>query len=145
MATLLFLFSAILIAPGLSNGSLKPMRETRPEKFPRAHEEPARPGSEVPPAKRQRIFGVGVGFEKSGTLAGVPLNIVLPDSPAYRAGLLPGCIIAEINGEVTAGHTGDECARMIRESGSTVRIKYLDPAMKEKLLNLEKEWIALPE
>jgi hypothetical protein len=123
-----------------------PMRATRPDKFPRPQEEPARPGPETPPpSKRQRIFGVGVGFERSGTLAGVALNIVLPDSPASRAGLLPGCIISEINGEPTAGRAGEDCARLIRDASTRVKLKYLDPAMKEKVLILEKEWLVLPE
>lgn len=122
------------------------MRATRPEKFPRPQEEPVRPGTVVPPpGKRQRIFGIGVGFERSGTLAGVALNIVLPDSPAARAGLMPGCIISEINGEATAGRIGEDCARLIRDGATKVRIKYLDPALKEKVLVLEKEWLALPE
>ena len=58
---------------------------------------------------------------------------------------MPGCIISEINGEPTAGRAGDDCARLIRDASSRVKIKYLDPAMKEKVLFLEKEWLALPE
>ena len=86
-----------------------------------------------------------MGFERSGTLAGVALNIVLPDSPASRAGLLPGCIISEINGELLGGRVGEDCARLIRDGSAKVRIKFLDPAMKEKLITLEKEWIVVPE
>jgi hypothetical protein len=138
------LFAALVFAP--SREFATPMRATRPEKFPRPQEEPMRPGTEMPvPGKKQRIFGIGVGFERSGTLAGVALNIVLPDSPAARAGLIPGCIISEINGEATAGRIGEDCARLIRDGSAKVRIKYLDAAMKEKVLVLEKEWLALPE
>ena len=123
-----------------------PMRTTRSERFPRPQEDPVRPGPEAPGApKKQRIFGIGVGFERSGTLAGVALSIVLPDSPAARAGLLPGCIISEINGELIGGRVGEDCARLIRDGTSKVRIKYLDPAMKEKVITLEKEWIVVPE
>lgn len=122
------------------------MRTTRPDRFPRPQEEPVRPGPGTPATtKKQRIFGIGVGFERSGTLAGVALSIVLPDSPAARAGLLPGCIISEINGEPIGGRVGEDCARLIRDGATKVRIKYLDPAMKEKVINLEKEWIIVPE
>lgn len=135
---------AIFLGP--VDGRATPMRATRPDKFPRPQEEPVRPGTETPgPGKKQRIFGIGVGFERSGTLAGVALNIVLPNSPASRAGLVPGCIISEINGEATAGRVGDDCARLIRDATGRVKIKYLDPAMKEKVLILDKEWLALPE
>ena len=124
----------------------EPLRATKPDKFPRPEEEPVRPGApEKAPSKRTRIFGIGVGFERSGTLSGVALNIVLADSPAYRAGLLAGCIISEINGEQTAGRSGEECARLIRDGGSRVRLKFLDPAMKERAITLEKEWIVVPE
>jgi hypothetical protein len=140
----LTVIAALFVSP--AGGEAKPMRATRPDKFPRPQEEPMRPGTEMPaPGKKQRIFGIGVGFERSGTLAGVALNIVLPDSPAARAGLLPGCIISEINGEATAGRIGEDCARLIRDGSTKVRIKYLDPALKEKVLILEKEWLALPE
>jgi predicted metalloprotease with PDZ domain len=129
-----------------ATGEARPLRTTKPERFPRAQEEPLRPGTEMPaPGKKQRIFGIGVGFERSSTLAGVALSIVLPDSPAARAGLMPGCIISEINGEATAGRIGEDCARLIRDGSTKVRIKFLDPALKEKVLFLEKEWLVIPE
>lgn len=144
MNSLLAVFSAGMLFS--SPAAPQPMKATKPDGFPRPQEEPPRPGREPQGgAKRQRIFGIGVGFERSGTLAGVALNTVLPDSPAFRAGLMTGCIISEINGERTAGRTGEDCARLIREGGVTVRIKFLDPAMKERAISLEKEWIAVPE
>src|SRR5580693_1303491 len=54
-------------------------------------------GNDALPARRW-IFGIGVGFEPVGTTLGVPLRQVLAGSPAERAGLAPGAIIAEING-----------------------------------------------
>lgn len=95
--------------------------------------------------KPARIFGIGVGFEKTGILAGVPLTVVLPGSPAERAGLVPGCVIVEINGHATVGRRGEDCANIIREALGIVRLKYLDAGMKERVLNLDKEWIDLPE
>jgi len=144
MLPLLAALSASLVLQSLPGPQL--CKETRPDKFPRNPDDPGRNPAEVtPPAKKQRIFGIGVGFERSGTLAGVALNIVLPDSPAFRAGLMNGTIITEINGESTAGRSGEDCARIIREGGSTVRMKVLDAAMKERAIVLDKEWIAVPE
>ena len=142
---LLTVTTAALFLGALDSSAL-PMRPTRTDRFPRPPEDPIRPGPENPATtKKQRIFGIGVGFERSGTLAGVALSIVLPDSPAARAGLLPGCIISEINGEPIGGRVGEDCARLIRDGATKVRIKYLDPAMKERVINLEKEWIVVPE
>jgi hypothetical protein len=98
-----------------------------------------------PAAPRRMIFGVGVGFEPAGAAQGARLSTVLPNSPASRAGLVPGCIVTEINGEITVGRAGDDCARAIRDAFGPVRIKYLDPALREKTLTLEKAWLTLPE
>jgi hypothetical protein len=137
----LAVFLALLVTPAAPAA----LRGSKPDRFPRS-DDPPRPGLESPAApKRQRIFGIGVGFEVGGTLAGVALKLVLPDSPAFRAGLISGCIVAEINGQPTAGRTGDECARIIREGGNTVQMKVLDPTMRERTIQLEKQWLAVPE
>jgi len=136
------LLAALLLAVPDAPAAL---RGTKNDKLPRGTE-PAKPGLEAPPPpRRQRIFGIGVGFEPSGALAGVALRIVLPDSPAARAGLAPGCIVSEINGEITAGRTGEDCARIIRDGAKTVKVKFLDPAMRERVITLEKQWILVPE
>ena len=97
----------------------------------------------LPP--RRWIFGIGVGFEHSGTALGVPLSQVLPGSPADRAGLAAGAIVAEINGVSTVGRTDEECWRMIKESGATVKLKFYDPTtLLPRTLTLKKESIALP-
>jgi hypothetical protein len=139
-------FPLLALLALVSEASAIPARTPKNDAQPPWREDQVRPGIPLPiTPQRQRIFGIGVGFEKSGTLAGVPLNIVLAGSPAARAGLTAGCVIVEINGESTVGRPGDDCARIIREALSSVRIKYLDPALKEKTLTLEKEWIAIPE
>jgi len=97
------------------------------------------------PGQKKTIFGVGVGFARNGAAEGATISTVLPKSPAARAGLAVGCVITEINGESTVGHEGDDCARMIRDSFGPVRLKYLDPALKEKALTLDKAWLTLPE
>ena len=135
--------AAILLASPAAQAL--PMRAKRAERLPRPEETPIRPGAEKPVPSRKRIFGIGVGFDRSSTTAGVALTIVLPDSPAARAGLLPGCIISEINGETIGSRIGEDCARLIRDGANKVRIKYLDPAMKERVITLEKEWIIVPE
>jgi hypothetical protein len=123
-----------------------PARTPKSGQHPPWREETPKPGVPLPVApQRQGFFGIGVGFERSGTLAGVPLKLVLPGSPAARAGLVAGCFIAEINGQTTVGRIGEDCARIIQEALGTIRIKYLDPAMKERTLTLEKEWLVLPE
>jgi hypothetical protein len=140
------LLSVSYLAASAGTALAIPARTPKSGQHPPWREEPAKPGAPLPVVpQRQRFFGIGVGFEKSGTLAGVPLRLVLPGSPAGRAGLAAGCIIAEINGESTVGRPGDDCARIIQEALGTIRIKYLDPALKEKTLTLEKEWLVLPE
>ena len=92
----------------------------------------------LPP--RRWIFGIGVGFEHSGTALGVPLSQVLPGSPADRAGLAAGAIIAEINGVSAVGRTEEDCIRMIKESGATVKLKFYDPTtLMPRTLTLRKE------
>ena len=96
------------------------------------------------PARRW-IFGIGVGFEHAGTTLGVPLSQVLSGSPADRAGLAVGAVIAEINGVSAVGRTEEECIRMIKESGATVKLKFYDPTtLLPRTLTLKKESIALP-
>jgi hypothetical protein len=99
---------------------------------------------EALPAKRW-IFAIGVGFEHTGTTLGVPLSQVLPGSPADRAGLAAGAIIAEINGVSTVGRTEEECVRMVKEGGASVKLKFYDPAtLLPRTLTVKKESIALP-
>ena len=115
-------------------------------KLPTMRATPPPPISTLRPSLQKRlIFGVGVGFEKTGAAQGAVISTLLPDSPASRGGLAVGCVVTEINGELTVGRAGDDCARMIRDAFGPVRLKYLDPALKEKTLTLDKAWLALPE
>jgi membrane-associated protease RseP (regulator of RpoE activity) len=105
---------------------------------------PARAG-EATPAPKRRFFGIGVGFQRSGTVQGIVLDQIVPASPAERAGLTAGTVITEINGESTVGRSGDDCTRMVRDGGSTVVIKFNDPiTLKPRTRTLEKEWFPLP-
>lgn len=100
---------------------------------------------EATPAPRKKFFGLGVGFQTRANAQGIALDQVVTGSPADRAGLAPGTVIAEINGESTLGRSGEECTRMVREAGNTVTVKFYDPAtLKLRTRTLEKEWFLLP-
>src|SRR5688500_1308853 len=104
-----------------------------------------RSGVATPAPVKKRMFGLGVGFQNRATAQGVALEQVVAGSPAERAGLAAGTVIAEINGESTLGRTGDECTRLVRESGSAVTLKYYDPAtLRLRTRTLEKDWFPLP-
>jgi S1-C subfamily serine protease len=100
---------------------------------------------EATPAPRKRFFGLGVGFQTRGGAQGIALDQVVAGSPADRVGITAGTVIAEINGESTAGRSGEDCTRMVRESGNAVTVKYFDPTtLKLRTRTLEKEWFILP-
>ena len=141
------LFQSVLIAflvPGFFPGSLHaslPGRIRLPVMRDGAPQPDRGPATPAP----RRIFGIGVAFDHIGNAQGVPLSMILPRSPAERAGLRVGTVIAEINGEATAGRTGDACAQIIRDAPGTILLKFYDPAtLKLRSLTLEKESLAFP-
>ncbi len=136
-----FIAAALLALVGAALGR-KP-DTTRLESMPGAKPPPLLP--QRPPLPKRTIFGVGVGFDKIGATQGTVVSTVLPNSPAARAGLTVGHVVTEINGEPTVGRAGDDCARIIRECFGPVRVKFLDPALKEKTLTLDKAWLTLPD
>jgi C-terminal processing protease CtpA/Prc len=100
---------------------------------------------EATPAPRKRFFGIGVGFQTRAGAQGIALDQVVAGSPADRAGLAAGTVIAEINGEATLGRSGEDCTRLVRESGNNVVLKFYDPAtFKLRIRTLEKDWFFLP-
>ncbi len=129
-----------------SDGDVRPV----PVKLPGKDQSPIfRDGlprtGEATPAPRKKFFGLGVGFQTRANAQGIALDQVVAGSPADRAGFAAGMVIAEINGESTAGRSGEECTRMVRESGNAVTVKYYDPAtLKLRTRTLEKEWLTLP-
>ncbi len=63
----------------------------------------------------------GIGAEIAERDVGITVIAPLADTPAERAGLLPGDIIAAIDEESTAGFTVEEAVQRIRgEAGTTV-------------------------
>lgn len=72
-------------------------------------------------SSRGELVGIGIQIDTQAT---PPLVIApLPDSPAYEAGLLPGDVILEIDGESTDGMEGTEVGNRIRgEAGTDVTL-----------------------
>jgi C-terminal processing protease CtpA/Prc len=102
-------------------------------------------GAETAAPAAQRFFGIGIGFQDRGTAQGVPISRVIAGSPADRAGLTVGTVIAEIGGTSTLGRSEIDCIRMVKEAGDKVTVKYYDPAtLKLRTRTLEKEWFVVP-
>ena len=142
------MFAAVLAL--LTFAAPDPDAQPIPVKLPGKDESPIyRDGlprtGEATPSPRKKFFGLGVGFQDRSTAQGIALDQVVAGSPADRAGLAPGTVIAEINGESTLGRNREECTRLIRESGNKVTLKYYDPVtLKLRTRTLEKEWFLLP-
>ncbi len=78
-------------------------------------------------------FG-GIGIRISG--GGVPLQVASPlvGTPAYRAGLIPGDRIVEINGEPLKDISRDEAIRRLKgKPGTEVKLSILHPGKSEKV------------
>lgn len=82
----------------------------------------------------EHFSGIGMQLgRKDGALTVVS---TIKDSPACRAGILPGDIIVEINGEATQTMTLLEAVNRVRgEAGTTVKLKALRPSTQET-----REW-----
>ena len=133
----------LLLPPG-------PGATCAPESLP-SRETTRIPGSLLPrtgestPAPRKRFFGVGIAFQAKGGAQGIALEQVVPGSPADHAGLSVGTVIVEIDGQTTVGRTGEDCTRMVRESGHDVSLQYFDPlTFTLRTRTLQKEWFPLP-
>lgn len=72
-------------------------------------------------SSRGEVVGIGIQVD---TEASPPIVIApLPDTPAYDAGILPGDIILEVDGESTREMTGTEVGNRIRgEAGTDVSL-----------------------
>lgn len=140
---LLMAISVMVADPG-GGGGVLPVKLPARDQSPLIHDSLPRAG-EATPAPRKKFFGLGVGFQSRANAQGIALEQVVAGSPADRAGITAGTVIAEINGESTAGRSGEECTRMVREAGNAVTLKYYDPAtLKLRTRTLDKEWMMLP-
>jgi S1-C subfamily serine protease len=143
------MFAALLAALSLvapdSTAGLLPVKLPASSKSPVLREGLPGTGPATPAPPRPRFFGLGLSFQDRGTAQGVPLSRVVPGSPADRAGLTAGTVVAEIDGTSTVGRNEVDCIRMVREAGNAVVLKYYDPAtLKLRTRTLEKDWFPVP-
>jgi membrane-associated protease RseP (regulator of RpoE activity) len=74
----------------------------------------------------------GIGLQLGMTDGTLTVMATINDTPAFQAGLLPGDIIVEIDGEATRTMTLSEAVNKIRgEAGTTVKLKSLRPSTQE--------------
>jgi C-terminal processing protease CtpA/Prc len=92
------------------------------------------------------MFVLGIIFQSRGGAQGIALEEVVAGSPADRAGLAIGTVIAEIDGKSTAGRTGEDCTRMVQEAGNSVALKFYDPlTFKLRARTVAKDWVMPPQ
>jgi len=93
-----------------------------------ANSKPA-PGSQFK-AGASHFGGIGLQL----TMNDGPLMVIgtIKDSPSFRAGILPGDVIAEINGAATQSMTLLDAVNRARgEAGTTVKLKTVRPSTRE--------------
>ena len=83
--------------------------------------------SEAVAAPEPDICGIGAVLT-SGDGRGPRIRMVLPNSPAEKAKLIPDLIVSKIDTVPTAGRKLDQCVNQIRgEEGSIVELEVTDP------------------
>ena len=90
---------------------------------------------------QEGLSGVGLQIIDEGQK--ITIISVVPDSPAARAGIVPGLVILKVDDKTTDGKDQEECAQMIRGPvGSKVRLELFDPTnSKTTTFELTKEII----
>ena len=83
---------------------------------------------------------VGIGIFVTLRLGSLEVIATDPESPAEKAGLKPGDMIREIDGEPVNGKKLDEVARLLQgEAGGSVNLKLYRPSTDKHLeLNVER-------
>jgi C-terminal processing protease CtpA/Prc len=85
-------------------------------------------GCETSPAGHVGGIGLQLGMP-DGSLT---VMATIKDTPAFQAGLLPGDIIVDIDGEATRTMTLPEAVNKVRgKTGTTVKLKSLRPSTQE--------------
>lgn len=101
--------------------------------------------SEMRDEQRGKFHGLGIQITKRGP--DKPLTIIAPidDTPAWRAGLQPGDIIAEIEGESTIDLTVQEAVRRLKgDKGTKVTITVERPGLQEPFeVTIERDEIPI--
>jgi len=95
--------------------------------------------------QRGRFYGLGIQITKRGS--DVPLTIISPidNTPAFRAGLLAGDVISEIEGEATIEMTVQQAVRLLKgERGTEVTITIKRPGLEEPFnVTIERDEIPI--
>jgi len=142
------MFAALLAALSLATPDpgygIVPVSLPSSDQPPIVHNTPSKAGDGTPPP-RKRVFVLGIRFQNRGGSQGIALEQVVQGSPADRAGFTVGMVITEIDGRSTAGHSAEDCTRMVQEAGTAVPLKYYDPlTFKLRARTVEKEWVPVP-
>jgi hypothetical protein len=139
------LFAVLTLATPGSDSPIVPVSLPANDTPPAIHNNPPRNDGELAPGPRKRVFVLGIRFQNRGGAHGIALEQVVEGSPADRAGLTAGMVIAEIEGRSTAGRSGEDCRRLVEEAGAAVLLKYYDPlTFKLRTRMVEKGWIIPP-
>lgn len=139
------LLAAFTIAAPDWGSGIMPVKLPAPNKLPVLREGLPAAGTSTPAPAKARFFGLGLSFQDRSTAQGVPISRVVAGSPADRAGLTAGTVVAEIDGTSTIGRSEADCVRMVREAGNSVVLKYYDPAtLKLRTRTLDKDWFPVP-
>ncbi|MBN2210536.1 MAG: S41 family peptidase [Sedimentisphaerales bacterium] len=87
--------------------------------------------------------GIGIEIDTRGGL----ITVVSPfeNSPAWRAGVLPGDVIVEVDGESTKGWTGAQAVeKLTGPSGTEVSIRILRRDGVDKTISIKRDKITMP-
>lgn len=140
-AALLAAFTLAVPDPG---AGIVPVSLPANDKPPIVRGTPPRVPMATPPP-RKPVFVLGIRFQARGGAQGIALDEVVAGSPADHAGFVVGMIITEIDGKSTAGHSSEDCIRMVQEAGNTVALKYYDPlTFKLRARTVQKDWVVPP-
>ena len=89
--------------------------------------------------------GVGMTVDSRDTKEGLTVARVFPDSPAKEAGIRPGDVITEVDGESIAGDDADVSTAKIRgEAGTEVTLTVKSPKRKPREETLERRKLEIP-
>src|ERR1700722_19005863 len=79
---------------------------------------------------QEHIGGIGALVESKNHA--LIIIQVLPNTPAFKAGLIPGLIIQKIDGTATADKHLKDCVDMLRgAAGTTVKLELIDTAQSQ--------------
>ena len=86
----------------------------------------------------RRVIGVGISLKQDNESGKIMIDKVFSDSPAGRAGVLPGAVIQSINGKSVAGATIEKCLEMMPGKAGTLVVLVLKTKNEETEYRLRK-------